>query len=377
MTPTSDLFGSIIDCRVLIFQSYFFGIDTKKAMKLAEAFFEFVNTMFRESCVLSWKYNGKACHDYSSIANAKKTTDDNIVTSVLGDVKSDRICNKTTLRRYDRDLRSNPVFHLGLTPPFSSVDYPSYAKTFLGDTIDSQESLRNALIKTFSLEGQIYKSQFSSHDIEGYFISSSREETGLLNNGQILLQISCHSLGRDINSTAELLYNFGLDISEQFVNVNTTIRIGSDSKDYDRYYGTLITDCQDPRVESQMVERAKYLYLRNVGWTNIISPTVWSLMNSYEIGEEDTSLTIVTLAQGSVVLRPEHGIYETTLKELKTIKRKLYPVLFPGKTRFPLDWNYWRSKWENIAVLDEEIIVTNFSVVFQHNGKANEYFLLH
>lgn len=370
MIPTSDSFGRIIDCRTLVFDGQYFGLTESEVLGLAAELYSFVERSFGEACVLSWRCREKALKGLDGIAKAHIKDDEIFDISVLGDVKSDLVYDKKSLRVYDRRLLYDPVYTLGLAPGDASADYPAYSQRELEPCKNDTAMLREAVMRIFSEEGRINKNLFSQHDVEGAFFAYHMEEQAELFSGEFKLHISCFSLGDELDNMAAELYKFGQLVALDFTNVNMVIGIMQTDSDWDRYFGTLNTDEADDETGFMMRCRAEFMYLHKVGWANIISPTVSRLL------PDESKALFNTLENGAVCARLGCTASETTLKALKRLKTELYPALLPAVSEFDLDYPYLRSHWENIAVLDDELHVQNDQIIFTQNGKADTDYLL-
>ena len=370
MIPTSDSFGRIIDCRTLVFDGQYFGLTESEMLGLAAELYSFVERSFGEACVLSWRCREKALKGLDGIAKAHIKDDEIFDISVLGDVKSDLVYDKKSLRAYDRRLLYDPVYTLGLAPGDASADYPAYSQRELEPCKNDTAMLREAVMRIFSEEGRINKNLFSQHDVEGAFFAYHMEEQAELFSGEFKLHISCFSLGDELDNMAAELYKFGQLVALDFTNVNMVIGIMQTDSDWDRYFGTLNTDEADDETGFMMRCRAEFMYLHKVGWANIISPTVSRLLS------DESKALFNTLENGAVCARLGCTASETTLKALKRLKSALYPAMLPAVSEFDLDYPYLRSHWENIAVLDDELHVQNDQIIFTQNGKADTDYLL-
>ncbi len=370
MTPTSDSFGRIIDCRTLVFDGQYFGLTESEVLGLAAELYSFVERSFGEACVLSWRCREKALKGLDGIAKAHIKDNEIFDISVLGDVKSDLVYDKKSLRVYDRRLLYDPVYTLGLAPGDASADYPAYSQRELEPCKNDTAMLREAVMRIFSEEGRINKNLFSQHDVEGAFFAYHMEEQAELFSGEFKLHISCFSLGDELDNMAAELYKFGQLVALDFTNVNMVIGIMQTDSDWDRYFGTLNTDEADDETGFMMRCRAEFMYLHKVGWANIISPTVSRLL------PDESKALFNTLENGAVCARLGCTASETTLKALKRLKTELYPALLPGWAEFELDCLRIRPYWENVVVLDSELCFENGNMVLAQNGKADGDYLL-
>ena len=202
MIPTAESFGKIIDCRELSLEGRFYCLSAEKMIELAKSIFSFIDRRFGESCVLLWKRNDRAVKTVDDI-NAKAVKNDGIFDlSVFGDVKSDLVYDKKSLRVYDRRLMYDPVFTMGLTPFHASCDYPAYADGELAPHMGSAREYRQVLKKLFALEGRIDMWQFRRHDLEAAVFAQTDEDHDGRFRGSFYLRISCHSLDKELDDMA-------------------------------------------------------------------------------------------------------------------------------------------------------------------------------
>lgn len=370
MIPTSDSFGRIIDCRTLVFDGQYFGLTESEVLGLAAELYSFVERSFGEACVLSWRCREKALKGLDGIAKAHIKDDEIFDISVLGDVKSDLVYDKKSLRAYDRRLMYDPVFTMGLTPFHASCDYPAYADGELAPHMGSAREYRQVLKKLFALEGRIDMGQFRRHDLEAAVFAQTDEDHDGRFRGSFYLRISCHSLGEELDDMAQRLLTLGRSVSQRLVNVNMTIGVEQSASGWNLYFAGLNIDPTHDDTEQKLRRRAEYLYLSKVGWANIISPAVSGIL------PQSAEPPFEALENGAVCVRLDGGVSETTLSGLKRLKSALYPAMLPAVSEFDLDYPYLRSHWENIAVLDDELHVQNDQIIFTQNGKADTDYLL-
>lgn len=360
MKSTAEEFGHIIDCRMLTLDGKYFGLTEDQTLGLAEKFYLLADGMFAHSCLLSWRCSNRSIQKSSDITGTKIKAGEIFEISMLGDVKSEVVFNKTSLRAYDRRLKNDTMFYLGLTPPFSSADYPKYAMAELDPYRCSPQQLREALLKLFNIEGRCNMGLYRQHDLEACFNSASTNENTF--SGEFFLEISCHCLGGELDETAEKLYEFSKSLVSEYANVNMTIGVFQSDRDWERYFGA-------PTASSGNTMLHEDEYVTKVGWANIISPQTACLLDSSEETVFSAPLRCERLENGAVCIRSDSAASGTTISDLKRIKMTIYPTLLPSIAEFDNDWPYFRSQWENVAVLDNELLTDGDKVIFRQNAK--------
>ncbi len=370
MIATADHFGTVADCRTLVLEGKFFRLSEQDVHMLAQQFFTFADGLPDGESVRLWKCRNRVLRSADEIAGLKIRLNEIFDITMYGDIKSLLVYDKRSLRAYDRRLLYDPVYTLGLAPVNASCDYPGYTEIELDPYRGDPQEFRKALLKLFAQDGRKNRELLCRHDMEGGILASAIEGQDGLFSGDFSLQISCLSLGDALDAMAEALYAFGVRLASKFTNINMTVAIEQTPHDWARYFGALNTGNADINTGSLLCRRAKYLYLDRVGWGNIISPLLCSLLpdNGHAPAE--------ILANGAACIRLKRPVSQTSLEDLKQIKAAVYPAMLPAKTVFDTNWPYYRSHWENVAVLNDEVQVENGQVIFVQNGEADRAYLL-
>ena len=390
MIPTANYFRRLIDCRRLSIAGDFFLMKEDQILQLYKDVYSFINAHFSDQCILSWDAvrNNKSKKIKSVDDLQIAVPDRNILVGLdcYGDVRSERVYNKTSLRKYENDL----IYRSGSSPvPMASVDYPQYAERELDPYRDSPAELRDALIRTFSLEGCINKDINDRHDIAALVCVKPMIYYPDYYTGELNIDVSVLSLDDELNDMAETFRDFGIQLSETYTNINLSVEVFQTYQhEYMSYFGYLIAAYSfDKRRESGisvsaieeknnhvMRKNACYMYSNRIGWSNILSPQVRSLL-PIALPSAPIGSNVEKLRTGALRVSLDRRISETTLEGLKQIKKYLYPALFPGLSIFSKD-NVGRWYWQNVPVLDDEIKIAGDKVVFTHLGDCNEDYLL-
>ena len=387
MIPLSDYFGKVIDCRKVVFDCRFFHFSNNTRIQLIDSFYSFVNSLFGEECVMHWTLSDRAvCNQNDLILKLQNYTDQDIFMDMIGDVKCNRIYNKTTLNQYDRDLQYRLPFFTTLSTKYS-IDYPEYSEENLKPyaNLNSIEELKNAIKRVFDLEDRINKNVYSDHAIQGGCFTAKNLEQDDSFFGVISLWISYFSIQDDIKHLTGLLYQYGTKIATEFTDINVIIKMNQSCLDFldSRLFFKSLNANNDgsPTTREQRM-LADYMYLQDIGWANIISPYTARLLEipkqeqtEFISMEQDHTCIIRELGNGEVSIQNKRDIAETTIQDMKSIKSIVYHALYPGTGRFPITWPYWRSNWENTPIFSGELITENNQIVFQHKETVNPLFL--
>lgn len=388
MQPLSDYFGKIIDCRKVVFDCRFFHLTKNKKIQLFDSFFNFVNSAFSEECVLNWKFDNKVVRDQNNLyQKLQNENDETIYMDVIGDVKCNRIYNKITLNQYDRDLKYRLPLFTTLSIKYS-VDYLEYFKAKIEPyvSLNSIIELKNSINNVFDLEYRVNKNVYSDHAIRGNCFSAKSHKNDDEYYGEISLWISYFSIHDEVNHLAKSLYEYGVKIATEFADTNVTIKVNqscSNILDSRLFFRSLIANADQSPTSREQSMLANYMYLQDIGWANIISPYTARLLDihqhgntKYNLVDKNQTYVIHMLKNGAISIQNKRDIEETTILDIKSIKSIAYRALYPGIGRFQLTWPYWRSNWENVPILPEELKTEDKQIVFQHKGTVNPLFLL-
>ncbi len=390
MIPTADYFKVVIDCRRLTISGDFYNLNRDQVLQLFEDIYSFVALHFDKECILTWGYtcNGKTKR-FKIPEDLRFTIPEkqNLFSiDFYGDVRSKRVYNKTSLRKYDYDLHYGNVYS---TVGLASYGYPQYAEKELDPYRGSPIELREALIRTFSQEDRIYQDINFKHDIAGgVFVHSMPEHPGYY-AGEFLIEVSVLSLDDSINEMAETFFAFGKSLSEKYTRINLSVYVFQESDDeYLSYFGILLPLYKSHQKQKEtgriikeeiirenfLIEQANYMFIRRVGWANILSPKLCTLLPQ-TITEDKNDISTCILPNGALCISLDKDIGKTTLHELKRLKKFLYPALYPGLRWFMVE-NVGRHYWQNVPVLDDEIKVVGNKVFFSYLGEFNEEYVL-
>lgn len=373
MRSTVDAFGEIINCHQLVLCAQFYRLNADQVDEMARLFYDFINNKFESCFVLDWHFNNKALNDLEQCLRQEKNSYRLYSIMMDGDYRSGSINNKTSLRKHGKRLQYDMVFNSGKVPPFCAVDYPDYKANNINPYRNSPELFKSAIIKLFLEDHPEILSQYHNHDMGGMFHVSCTEDEPESFFGSINIYMSVYCAEDELDSFADEFAGFARQCSKAFININASIALSASTmgKDYECYfYGYPNKDTI--RRGSGLLLKAHYLYLNNVGWSNIISPATRVLDEGLlkTCNSNHPIYYLEELTGGGIVVQSNESITRTNLCDLLEIKKRIYGSLFPGRVKFGLDWNF-RGNWENIPLLDEEITVSAIDVVISHCKDLN------
>ena len=377
MRSTADAFGQIINCRQLDLQIRFYGLEHPQVDELARKYYHHVSEMFASNCILDWRFRNRVINDFENSLNNWKNSYGLYSMTLQGDFISESVYNKTTLRTHAKRLQYDNIFNQGIAPGFCATDYQAYRKNKLEPFENDPHQFVSALYKLFMLNHTETMNQYHEHDINGFFRVSCFEQNTDFLFGKLYLSIPVFCLGHALDEFALSLVVFAKKCAESFKNINASVNLSTKSSggEYDVYFGGLKED--DEKIYKEWQNIAHSLYHFEVGWSNILSPATRSLEDNlnktFELSKK--GIRVEECANGCLIVQCNTPISINTQMDLQEIKRMIYGTLFPGKADFLYSFGF-RRYWENISVLEQEIIPLGTAKIrFTHNSRLNVQFL--
>ena len=373
MRPTANKYGKIIDCRQLILEGKFFELTRKDVLDLAVAYYRFVNNLYDNECIMAWKLNNKSINNEVVLKKYHIYENEIFNLEIVADVKSSRVYNKASLIEYEKALNCPNLFVAEThSTGGESIDYEQYVSKEIKPYLNDTEKYKKALIKLFSEEGKICKACYWGHDLYGYILSSKDPISGLY-NGEIVFRGSCWSIYNELDRFADEVYLFAKELGRRYASVNIVVYVGTST--IDRSPLSILNKKVNRGIDWYIEMQARYKYENNVGWGNVVSGKTSKLIKDVSAINDDR-LLVDCFDNGALAIRMNYPISQTSIKDLKILRKVLYDVLTPGGSSGSREWFMdWREKWEICPVLDDEIEVLSDIVVIRHRGKPNLEYL--
>ncbi len=379
MRSGSDVFGKIVDSRSLVFSLCFWNLSELQLLELSETMYQIMNDLFADNCILNWKMNKKNLKSVNQIKN-NSIKNGNFGVELTADVISKTVFDKKSQNLYDMKLKYGLSYLVRKCSLNESYDY---RKSCIEEQhhMDKHSNSKDVLLKLFALENHVYLNVIQKHDVY-CFISCDDYDDGKC-SGVIEFLGNVYSLDEKVNNVAIKLYNFSVYASHTFENINayiTTTVWANEHNNYfselnlpDEYYVDILSGVFSETGEDYD-DAAEVAYIKELGWANVISPMHAALLGDNIEKEGTENVEVKVLENRAVSVKIKDGIDRLQLSDLKTVKRIMYPCLYPGHTEFPLNYKF-RSMWEYVPVLDDEITVTDNSVIFRINREPDLEYL--
>lgn len=379
LRSTEELYAQITDCRSVTLSGTYYALPQDRSDELFRDFFAFVNDRLSASCILDWTMGGRAVKDIDASLSGNSSAFRSLY--VEGKVSGNIVRNKTAMRKFMRESIYDPVFMQGIAPSDASVDYVYKRIRYLDRYANDPERYREAL-SYFFLYDFPYLQQYQTWDVCGFVDSSPMAEGSADLRGQFSIGISFACLKNGSDEAAECLYDFAERLSEKYVNISIAVGPESkcrpvDSPDYLFYFMGYDkpTDFNELLREQALWTAAEYLYMKKVGWVNILSPAAAGLLETGpRFSAEGPNVLCETLRHGGIEIRCAKRFSETKMTDYRQLKAAMYGSLYPGKSSITIDpdpelrYLYLRPRWECVPILEQELSVAGSTIRFRHLG---------
>ena len=367
MKSTISALGKVIDCRKLIISGSFFSLTQAQADDLFRAFYDFINDSFLRFSVLDWRFRDWALRDPDIALRTKKLKNGAYTSTCMGYVVGEIVYNKTTLRKYLRNIMY-PLMPRELVGIDESVDFAEYYDSNVLSQVGNNERLKTALLELFDADGHMHQGEFIEPDIQAGFINIPMRATDGLYYGTFGLDISYFCLNNELEQWADEFCAFGKKLAERYSNINCGITLESLPQPYAAYYGRYPKNCDPIFLQTSLREYVRSFYLTDVFWANIICKKTCGLGIILPEDTESDEIEFEKLSGGGIFIRARNPISAVKTCDLKRIKRSIYSTIMPRENEMPLSQRL-RRRWENVPVFENELFVTDKGVKFKHYGE--------
>lgn len=374
MKSMAEAYGIPIDSRRISLNGTYWGLTEPECIALIREFISFISNTFPSETICLWKLDEKTLKNPVDFQSSSAFRMDRCFLEMMGDFPSSMVFNKTSLRAYERKLGMDMIFHTNRYPAFASIDYPEYRKQHLLPYLNDPTKYKKALSDLFSLENRVNTQQNIVHDIDFCFVNVHSNCVTSEFAGYFDLSLSCYAIENQLDHFGKAFSGLAKYISQKFGNLNITICIEQQRFDYLSYcVGNLTFNNEENMTQNYrtfLENMAKYFYVQNAGWVNILSPKLTEhLLRDHATHTGDIKVEI--FENDSSCLSIDKNLSSVCLQDLKHMKQMIYPVLLPGKSVFSIQREF-RNYWQNAPMLDSEIQVCESKVYFKQGQPVDE-----
>lgn len=364
-----------IDCRLMQLEFHFSRI-TKKQLKDLSLYCIFeCKKILDDAFFLEWHCGNSRIKEATLISKLKGQ--DNVFDfDFHGNVMSSFINNSKSLDKYN----SNLFRHLNTSGASSSfsVDYwEAYRALFQG--ISEPEEICKNVLRLFTAEGKYFKQKWFGEDVVGHMFTCPYSNNSDLYYGHFDFRIALLCLGENAIPFSEKLISFLVRTTDIVADISGRIALSptkppSSSSAYMHYFGGGPSYCPLGR-EAYMREHEwiNSCFLKGVEWYNLLSPFQTKRIQQSEYPEE---IIFIKLSNGGSIVTVPNNIKQVNISDLRSIKKFLYPILYPGGIEIPINAlldmkniSYVakpRHQWESVPILECEISAIKDRVIIRY-----------
>ena len=374
---------SVVDRRMIQIEFEFFSASQQQVCDLARYYFSAIQALLEQSFSILWYLNGrriKEAHLQSSLENGKKIRD----IYWGGNVSNSAFNSAKTILKYNKALKRKLTFS-GRDIDYSIDYWDVYNELFRN--VSKPDEVRQQLLKLFKMENRYHKQVWFGEDVCGTFHTVSYWDCKDLFHGTVDFRIALKCLGNDAEAFAQKAKNFLAGVIQIIPEVSGRVALSPQKPPaqscsyHTEYFGGWIRNCpagKKPFMRDH--EWTDEYYLKGTEWYNLLTPLQASLIRNRK---HPQGIAVTELENGGCIAYVQKDILSTGVADLCNLKRLLYPVLYPGKCEIPLyallDPNIPgylvkpRREWENIPILNEEVIALDDRIVLTWTDAVQEY----
>lgn len=369
---------SVVDCRSVQLELEFDNLTQIQLKKLAAKIFEKCVSVMQNEFYLCWDWNGKNIKE-DHIPFKIQEAEGYFTFGFEGEVFSETVSDAKTFKLHSKSLFDKAMMGIG---SILSVDYYDGLRSIEPSIISAitPDETKTALLNLFNCPQKKKIGIWNSYDTVFLFSSYPYENNQKLFYGDVSLRVAALCLGEHIIDFSNMLAICVRQIAEEFETVSgrvtlSPISLPNSSCGHMLYFGRLAN--QNIREVSNLTVRewARRYYVRGAEWFNVLSPVQSQQLSCFR-NVSYADMCVETLSTGGVMVASNKNILQTDIPELLSVKKFLYPALFPGEGVLFLEHLLAREhvihttkprrEWEYVPMLEEEIIVLSDKVVFRH-----------
>lgn len=374
-----------IDSRCLQFELSYYMLGKEQIDNLMISFYTWCQSFMNNQCVAEWFWGRRKITSSSIPFRISQNTaytfgmDANVVSNVVYDRKTykenkQKLLADASTTRKELDC---------------SKDYYTFFESQFFDIPESPSAWKETLLRFFNEKGRFCLSSVTSTDIHAFASACPYHSKPYLFYGSIRFYVFLYCVSGNISNVVTNMVAFLKEASVSFVNINACVSLSpivspSPCSPHMTYFGGNVFQDGTHISEGVMAtEWYKSYYLQGAEWYNIISPLVQQhIPNLSRDISRYINLACETLDTGGIAVWVKQNIDLIDITDLTPMKQLLYPALYPGMMKVGKQFilsrrdsgliSKPRKRWELIPIFEDEIIVTDATVIFQHHYKPSK-----
>ena len=373
-----------IDSRCVQFELSYFMLNKKQTDSLMLLFYNWCHSFMNNQCIDEWYWGQRKTASSSIPLRLAQTNaytfglDANVISDIVYDKKSYTVNKKKLLSEISisqRDLDCSRDY------------YEFYDSQFL-EVPETPSAWKSALLSFFDEKSRVCSSCITATDIHAFASACPYYSKPNLFYGNVRFSVFLYCISDDISSVTANMVAFLREASVSLGNINACISLSpilspSPCSPHMTYFGgNVLQDGTHIAAGVMPNEWYKFYYLQGAEWFNIVSPLVQRHVTTLSSDVlKYSNIAYETLDSGAVAIWVTKEITNVDVDDLIPMKRILYHALYPGvmsvEKQFIISPEVIgliakpRRRWELIPIFDDEIIVTDKHIVFQHCSKQS------
>lgn len=382
LKSTIPLYPNPIDSRCLQMELSYYMLDKKQTDNLIISFYNWCLSFMNNQCIDEWYWGQRKVTSASIPLRISQSTaytfglDANVISEVVYDKKTYKANKQKLLADVSISQRDLDC----------SSDYYEFYETQFLDVPESPSVWKEKILAFFNEKGRVCFSPIASTDIHAFASACPYYSKPNLFYGSIRFCVFLYCVSSNISSATLNMMSFLNKASISSVNINACISLSpilspSPCSPHMTYFGgNVLQDGTHIAAGVMATEWYKSYYLQGAEWYNIVSPLVQHhVPNLSNDISNHLNLAYEKLDTGGIAVWIKKDIHSTDIDDLIPMKQLLYPALYPGMMRISKQYILSRGdtglitkprrRWELIPIFEDEIIVTDNNIIFQHHYK--------
>lgn len=375
---TAQLRNEIIDCRKLHLEMEFHHLDRERLRAFAESCVKLVTALTDNIFYLEWEDENSRRTNPVKLLSRFDDPSSRCAFIFEGYVYSDIVHDHKSFVQLRKNERRRP-----LAATDYSADYPEVFRQYF-HRAKTPDRIKAAILDISRLEGRVKQARWIWKDIQGILFTYPHNKNKSLFFGNFRFEIVLPCMGSDATAFAHKFRDFAVSTAEKMPTISGRVALTpsssiGDCSPYMHFFGTGLVMKNLPEDIRFDYEWRKNYYLIGAEWFNVLSGIQAAhIPDLMEKASGFTDVRVEKLENGSVIAQSEADILETDIPQLTSLKKLLYPALYPGCREIMLknlfDRKYMsvmtkpRAEWERAPIFEDEIEVTDDSVIFRHQN---------
>lgn len=382
---SAGIYPQCVDSRWIYMEADYFQLTKEQKSGFVSAFAEWCAAFYEKDFLISCHVNDHKT-PFINLAEKIQSCEDHIIV-FEGAVRTDQISDSRAFNRFTKFMER---YENETCPSDASVDYTTFYRRQKAKFSAGSITLKEFVLSLLREPGKICISPAHFPELQGCACGRAYEHNSTQFHGSISVALSVYSAGENLEQIAEDMADFLTSQGELYQNINgrvgiTPLSFPCEHSAHMCYFDDKVyMDGSHEQAGIAPEEWYPYYHLRGVEWFNLISPLAkCNIPGLLQADARSQRIQVRGLDSGGVIVRLNTPLIGVDVADLLPVKELLYDGLYPGMRELPIevfmDEEYMapiakiRMQWECIPVLDDEIVITDKSIIFRHKKCSNHH----